>query len=96
MGGSASIPAIANINTTGEIQNTEATASNVSLTYDPLWANALAFLDYLEQKSLLSRDIATARIGQFVLTSGELHVSSTALSQKIYQHDAARERELYG
>ncbi|RCS21351.1 hypothetical protein DUT91_24730 [Phyllobacterium salinisoli] len=41
-------------------------------TYDPRWANALNFLDYLDENRLLQRDISVARIGQFVLASGSL------------------------
>jgi hypothetical protein len=40
--------------------------------YDPLWANALALLDYLEQRNLFAHDLAQAGIGQLVLSSGYL------------------------
>jgi hypothetical protein len=33
-------------------------------TYDPRWANALTFLDYLDERELIHRDVQTARIGQ--------------------------------
>jgi len=40
--------------------------------YDPLWTNARAFLNYLDQHRLIIRDLAKARIGQFVLVNGAL------------------------
>lgn len=41
-------------------------------TYDPLWANARTFLDYLTEHDLLVRDVRDARLGQFVLAKGSL------------------------
>lgn len=43
-------------------------------TYDPLWRNALTFLDYLETHDLIVRSITDAQIGRFVLVSGDLAV----------------------
>lgn len=40
--------------------------------YDPLWTNALTFLDYLDGAGLIQRGVKAARIGQFVLASGNL------------------------
>jgi hypothetical protein len=48
-------------------------------TYDPLWANALTLLDFLEQKRLIQRNISRARIGQIVLASGGLHILDTRI-----------------
>lgn len=47
--------------------------------YDPLWANALAFLDYLHEDNMIERDLAVARIGQFVLVRGRLSVMDLSL-----------------
>ncbi len=55
-----------------------------SKTYDPRWENALAFLDYLEQKGLLIRDISNARIGQIVLISGQLSIFDLTILQKLW------------
>ncbi|WP_126423494.1 hypothetical protein [Asticcacaulis excentricus] len=43
-------------------------------TYDPLWRNALTFLDYLQSNDLLERSLDDAQIGRFVLVSGDLAV----------------------
>lgn len=53
-------------------------------TYDPLWANARAFLDYLTQRNLLEDDLYGARIGQFVLFKGALSVIDTGVMKKAY------------
>lgn len=39
-------------------------------TYDPLWTNAKALLDYLTERDLIIRNLKGARIGQFVLVTG--------------------------
>lgn len=48
-------------------------------TYDPLWANARAFLDYLEQNELIVRDLEQARFGQFTLLTGGLSILDLGL-----------------
>ena len=52
--------------------------------YDPLWANALTFMDFLEEYGLICRDIAAARMGQFVLCSGRLSVIDLRLMAKLW------------
>ncbi|WP_154674634.1 DUF6414 family protein [Mesorhizobium erdmanii] len=63
---------------TGEVSfergPSEIGSESSDLVYDPLWANARDFLDYLNERNLLHRDIKTARIGQIVLSSGNLAV----------------------
>jgi hypothetical protein len=41
---------------------------------DPQWALPLALLEELETKQLINREIALARLGEFVLAPGELSV----------------------
>lgn len=48
-------------------------------TFDPLWSNALAFLDHLEANKLIEREIWNARIGQFVLLKGYLTVLDVSM-----------------
>lgn len=48
-------------------------------TYDPLWTNARAFLDYLAAKSMIQRDVYAATIGQFVLITGSLSIIDIAM-----------------
>jgi hypothetical protein len=60
----------ANATTTVSSQANEGSES----TYDPLWTNARAFLDFLAQRNFIQRDLEAATIGQFVLGSGGLSV----------------------
>jgi hypothetical protein len=53
--------------------------------YDPLWTNALALLDYLDERTLIQRDIANARIGQFVLVTGGLTFLDLRLLNEILE-----------
>lgn len=48
-------------------------------TYDPLWQNARALLDFLDERDMIRRDLQSARIGQFVLVKGRLSVLDTGL-----------------
>ena len=53
--------------------------------YDPLWVNALTFLDYLQERGLLVRELPSARIGQIVLFSGDLSVFDLGLLRQMWQ-----------
>jgi hypothetical protein len=52
--------------------------------YDPLWANALALLDYLTERNLIVRDLQRARIGQFTLVSGKLSILNLAMLKQFW------------
>lgn len=52
--------------------------------YDPRWANALSFLDYLDERSLLNRSVETARIGQIVLFSGSLALFDLGVLRRMW------------
>lgn len=64
---------------------------NLERTYDPLWIHAVNFLNYLENKKLLEKDILQANIGQFVEISGQVHLidfesfKESFISPEIYQ-----------
>jgi hypothetical protein len=47
-------------------------ADGLERMIDPLWANAIDLLNLVDQRGILHRDAKKARIGQFVLVSGEL------------------------
>lgn len=49
-------------------------AEGYARVFDPYWANARAFLDYLSERHMLQRDMGSAQIGQFVLAKGWLSV----------------------
>lgn len=55
------------------------------ITYNPLWANALTFLEHLDEHNLIERDIWNARIGQFVLVKGWLTVLAVEMLRAAWQ-----------
>jgi hypothetical protein len=70
----AGVPTIAG----GEAsKNDEASVSHsegIEREYDPFWINGLSLYEELDKFSLIERDLANARIGQFVLMTGSLCV----------------------
>lgn len=62
------------------------------LVFDPLWTNALTFLDYLDDRDIIAPDIVSAGIGRFVLFTGALMVLDTAFQQRLYQLPAVRKQ----
>ena len=58
--------------------------------YDPRWANALAFLDYLDERRLLHRELESARIGQIVLFSGELSLFDLGVLRRMWDLPAVK------
>lgn len=54
-------------------------------TFDPYWANARAFLDYLSEHHLIERDLNGANMGRFVLVTGKLAVIDMTSMQSIWK-----------
>lgn len=59
-------------------------------TYDPLWRNATALLDYLSERNLINRKIENARIGQFVLVTGTLAAFDIGMLREIWKLPAIK------
>ena len=72
--GKAGLLPLGSFTGSGETAASESANQALTTTYDPLWQNALALLDYLYQRKLIQRDVAQAKIGQFVLIQGDLDV----------------------
>ena len=53
-----------------EDQRTAGEQQSAERTYDPLWTNALALLDMLDERGMIRDGLESARIGQFVKVSG--------------------------
>lgn len=72
--GSGGLPVLAK----GAISSTDEAKSRrqdeVMRVYDPMWANARALLDLMDERRMIQRDLASAQIGQIVLVSGSLDV----------------------
>jgi hypothetical protein len=58
--------------------------------YDPLWANALQFLEYLEERELLSRDVPNAKLGSFVLLRGSLSIRDMGLLKAMVENSVLK------
>jgi hypothetical protein len=59
--------------------------------YDPLWSNARALLDYLDERNLIQRDVTAGRLGQFVIASGSLSILNMGLLPAIWEAAGVRE-----
>jgi hypothetical protein len=65
-------------------ENTGRTDSEqAAKTYDPLWLNSLALLDYLEARSLINRKVHGSKLGQFALITGKLIVVDIAMIRAV-------------
>lgn len=56
--------------------------------FDPYWANARAFLDYLSQNEMIQRDLTSAELGQFVLVKGYLSVLDLVMFKEAWKMPA--------
>jgi hypothetical protein len=61
----------------------EAGSMSSSRVYDPLWTNALSFLDYVSEAGLLNTSASNAGMGQLVLIRGGLWIVDTSLLQSM-------------
>ena len=59
--------------------------------FDPYWANARAFLDYLSDRDLIQRDLENARMGQFAIITGTLIVADMKLLQSLWVLPAVKQ-----
>jgi hypothetical protein len=50
-----------------------------------LWTNARTFLDHLAERDMLERDLSAARIGQFVLASGQLAILDLPMLRQLWE-----------
>ncbi len=53
--------------------------------YDPTWANARAFLDYLDQHKMLQKNIDLAGMGQFIICAGKLAIADLHVVERSWQ-----------
>ena len=72
-------------------QNTTSERESFERTYDPLWTNALALLDMLDERNLIQDGLAAARIGQFVKVTGALGVTDLTLWKGLWEMPALKQ-----
>lgn len=77
------LPIVAEGKVANSHSNSEFNKNDSSKTYDPLWQNSLALLDYLEQRNLINKNILNSHIGQFVLVTGKLVILDIGFIQRI-------------
>lgn len=94
--GEAGIPLTlkGSITTDGSVVDDE--RDSAERTYDPLWTNARLFLDYLEERELIQRDLTTARIGEFVLVTGGLAVFDLSILKQMWSIPAIKKLIMQG
>jgi len=68
--------------------NLAGTRDGSQRVYDPLWTNARAFLDYLNEHDLIQRDLADATLGQFVLATGFLSIQDLVMFKDAWKLNA--------
>lgn len=66
-----------------DIQANRGSSEGSERVYDPMWSNARAFLDYVEQRGLLQRHIQHARMGQITLAKGDLWMLDMSMLQNM-------------
>ena len=69
----------------------ESGSESLEREFDPFWANALEFLDVLENRDMIQRDLESARIGQFVLTQGSLIIADMEAYRDVWKSSVVRE-----
>lgn len=63
----------------------------IARVYDPLWTNARALLDYLDERKLIQRDLTASHLGQFVIASGQLSILNATLLPRIWKMSGVRD-----
>lgn len=80
----------------GKIDNGSGASSSQSESsqrvYDPFWANARRFLDLLQERSLVCRNVDEARVGQFVLAKGYLSIQDLAMFKDAWKSNSIQRK----
>lgn len=74
-----------------EDQQTAAERETLERTYDPLWTNARALLDMLDERGMIQAGVNSARIGQFVKVTGHLAITDLTLWKGLWSLPALKE-----
>lgn len=76
---SGGLPGFAKISGGNKEHITRSHTEEIQRVYDPMWSNARALLDTVDENGMMQRDLAAAKIGQLVLVTGELSVFDLGL-----------------
>jgi hypothetical protein len=80
----------------GTKETTVSSAEGYARVFDPYWANARAFLDYLSENNMINRTLLGARIGQFVLVKGYLSVLDLSMMKDAWKLQSIQRKALGG
>lgn len=83
-GADLGVPGVIKAQTAVDATVSEDERDTAERTYDPLWSNARALLDYLTEHNMMQRDLWSAGIGQFVLVKGSLIVLDVAMLKEAW------------
>lgn len=75
-----------------EIGPSEAGSESLVRVYDPYWANALQFLDVLEERGMIQRNLDEATIGQFVLVTGFLSIQDLGMMKEAWKSSSIQRK----
>jgi hypothetical protein len=89
--GKAAVPGVIEGKITSAEETSSATGQGFERVFDPLWANARAFLDHLNENDLVQRDITQASFGQFVLVKGSLIIADMQMMRSLWDQPAIQE-----
>lgn len=73
-------------NATLDDQSSLGEKQSLERSYDPLWTNALTLLDALSERGMIQRNLIEARIGQFVLVTGNLLVLDLSMIKSAWNN----------
>ncbi|UYW33622.1 hypothetical protein [Methylorubrum extorquens] len=88
--GTIGLPAVMGGSATIDTTTTDETKDLAEHTFDPLWANARRFLDYIESNINLKDDLWSANIGSFVRISGSISVVDLQYIQSVLRTPTLR------
>lgn len=88
--GSASVPGLAKgvMSSKDEVRNRR--QDDMMRVYDPMWANARALLDVLDERGMIQRDLKAAIIGQIVLVSKAVDVIDVKITSGLWNSGSVR------
>ena len=79
-----------------EVGPGEAGSESLERVYDPYWANARQFLDVLEERNMIVRDLEQASIGQIVLASGYVSIQDLGMMKEAWKLPTIQKKMMGG
>ena len=79
-----------------EIGPGDSGSESLERVYDPYWANARQFLDVLQERNMIVRDLDNASIGQIVLTTGYLSIQDLGMMKEAWKSPMIQKKVMSG